>query len=69
MMDTRAGALVTSDFAFFAMPPNRPQRSARRTEGETGAARSFIRAIRRELARASEEPGLAGLPRFTNYPY
>ena len=69
MFDTRAGALVTSDFAFFALPPNRPQRSGRRTEGETGAARSLIRAIRRELMRATEEPGLPVLPRFSNYPY
>lgn len=69
MLDTRAGALVTSDFAFFALPPNRPGRSARRTEGETGGARKLIRAIGRELARAAEEPGMTVLPRFSNYPY
>ena len=69
MFDTRARALVTTDFAFFALPPNRPQRSGRRTEGETGAARNLIRAIRRELMRATEEPGLPVLPRISNYPY
>lgn len=69
MFDTRAGALVTSDFAFFALPPNRPPRSTRRTNREPGAARKLFRAIGRELRRASEEPGLTGLPRLTNYPY
>jgi hypothetical protein len=69
MFDTRAGALVTSDFSFFAMPPKRTQRSTRRTDGEAGAARTLIRSIRRELTRATEEPGLNVLPRISNYPY
>lgn len=69
MFDTRARALVTSDFAFFALPPNRPHRSGRRTEGETRAARRLMRAIRRELIRATDEPWLAAIPRISNYPY
>jgi hypothetical protein len=69
MFDARAAALATSDFAFFPLPPHRPSRSARRLEGGRGAAYSLIRAIRRELARATDEPGLAFLPRITNYPY
>jgi hypothetical protein len=69
MFDARAAALATSDFAFFPLPPHRPSRSARRPEGGRGGAFSLIRAIRRELARATEEPGLTVLPRITNYPY
>ena len=67
MLDARAAALATPDFAFFALPPNRPSRSARRTDG--GRGRSLIRAIRSELARVLDEPGLAGIPRITKYPY
>ncbi len=69
MLDARAGALVTSDFAFFALPPNRPPRSNRRTDGGTSAAHSLIRAIRRELSRATDEPGMSLFPRISNYPY
>jgi len=69
MLDARAGSLVTSDFAFFALPPNRPSRSTRRTDGGTSAARKLMRAIRRELARATEESGMTVLPRVSNYPY
>jgi hypothetical protein len=67
MLDARATALAAGDFAFFALPPHRPSRSARRNDGGRGA--SLIRAIRNELARALDEPGLAALPRITNYPY
>ena len=67
MLDARASALRTADFAFFALPPNRPSRSARRTDGGRGT--SLVRAIRRELARALDEPGLTAIPRITNYPY
>ena len=69
MLDARAGSLVASDFAFFALPPNRPSRSTRRTDGGTSAARKLMRAIRRELVRATDEPGMTVLPRFSNYPY
>jgi hypothetical protein len=69
MLDARAGALVARDFAFFALPPNRPPRSTRRTEGEAGAARKLIRAVHRELMRAMDEPGMGVLPRISNYPY
>ena len=54
MLDARAAALATTDFAFFALPPNRPSRSARRTEGEPGGARKLIRAIGRELTETLE---------------
>jgi len=69
MVDPRAAVLATSDVAFFALPPNRPSRSTRRTDGGKGAAQRLIRAIGRELARATEEPGTAWLPRLTRYPY
>ena len=68
MYDARAFALATNDFAFFALPPDRPSRSDRRPEGGKGAARRVIGAIRRELARATDD-GAIVLPRITNYPY
>ena len=69
MLDARAGSLVTSDFAFFALPPNRPSRSTRRTDRGASAARKLMRAIRHELVRATDEPGITVLPRISNYPY
>ena len=69
MLDTRAEALVVSDVAFFALPPNRPPRSTRRTDGGEGRAHRLVRTIRRELRRAMDESGSVTLPRITNYPY
>lgn len=68
MLDARA-ALATGAFAFSPLPPNRPSRSNRSTDGSAGAARSLIRAIRRELDRAAEEPATNWLPRLERYPY
>jgi hypothetical protein len=69
MIDARAFALATSDVAFFSLPPGRPSRSTRRPEGGNSVGRGLIRAIRRELERATEGPGQTYLPRITNYPY
>lgn len=69
MYDARALALGTNDFAFFALPPDRPSRSDRRPKGGKSAAHRVIGAIRRELARAANEAGPIVLPRITNYPY
>ena len=68
MLDARA-ALATGAFAFSPLPPNRPSRSNRSTDGSTGAARKLIRTIRRELARGAEEPTMSWLPRLERYPY
>jgi hypothetical protein len=67
MLDVRA-ALATGAFAFSPLPPNRPSRSNRRTDGARGAFR-LIRAFRRELADAAEEPSTSWLPRLEHYPY
>lgn len=67
MLDARA-ALATGAFAFSPLPPNRPSRSNRRTDGARGASR-LIRAFRRELAHAGTEPATSWLPRLEHYPY
>ena len=69
MLDARAAALATSDVAFFSLPPLRPSRPARKRNRGDGMARSLIRAIGRELHRASEGAGAVVLPRIANYPY
>lgn len=46
-------AFTAPDVAFFSPPPHRPERPERRTDEGKGAARTFIRAFRRELARAT----------------
>jgi hypothetical protein len=68
MMDPRAGALATSHVSPFALP-RRPSRGPRRSDSSEGAARRLIRAIRREVARSTDEPASTWLPRLTNYPY
>jgi len=68
MLDARAAALITSDVAFFSLPPLRPSRPARK-RNRGGLARSLIRAIGREMDRASEGTGAVVLPRIANYPY
>jgi hypothetical protein len=65
MLDARA-ALATGAFAFSPLPPNRPSRSNRRTDGARGVVR-LIRAFRREVARGAQEP--SWLPRLEHYPY
>jgi hypothetical protein len=68
MLDARAMALITSDVAFFT-PPNRPRRSER-TPGRVGVVRTLVRAIRRELERATRTTESGNwMPRLTNYPY
>jgi hypothetical protein len=69
MLDARAAALITSDVAFFSLPPLRPSRPARKRNRGDGLARSLIRAIGRELNRATEGTGAVVLPRIANYPY
>jgi hypothetical protein len=63
------GALAISpvDVAFFSPPPHRPERPERRTDGGRGIAHSFIRAFRRELARAVDAGN--GFPESSRYPY
>ena len=69
MLDLRAGALATADFPVFSLPPNRPSRSGRRTDGGTGRGISrLIQAIRLELVRADER-SIGSIPRLSNYPY
>ena len=68
MLDARA-ALATGAFAFSPLPPNRPSRSNRSTDGSASTARNLIRTIRSELARAAEEPANSWLPRIQRYPY
>ena len=65
MLDARA-ALATGAFAFSPLPPNRPSRSNRRTAGARAAVR-LIRAFRREVAHAAQDPTWA--PRLERYPY
>lgn len=65
MLDARA-ALAAGAFAFSPLPPNRPSRSNRRIDGARSAAR-VIRAIRRELALAAQDP--TWVPRLERYPY
>jgi hypothetical protein len=62
-------SLSTADVAFFTPPPKRRDRPDRRTTGGRGKTRAFIRAFRRELARAIDDSE-QGLPRVTRrYPY
>ena len=69
MLDLRAGALATADFPVFSLPPRRPSRSGRRTDGGAGRGISrLIHTIRRELASAGE-PATGSIPRLSNYPY
>jgi hypothetical protein len=69
MLAASALALTATDVAFF-VPPNRPQRPARRSRGGAGVARTLIRNLRRELARATAESALDRLPQPSrNYPY
>ncbi len=64
-----AFSLSLVDVAFFVPPPNRPGRPDRRTNGGRGTTRAFIRAFRRELARAIDDSA-SGMPRVTHrYPY
>lgn len=68
MLGARAMALATSDVAFFT-PPNHPRRSERKP-GSAGVVRTLVRAIRRELERATGETETTDwMPRITNYPY
>lgn len=68
MMDHRAAALATADFPVFSMPPIRPSRSGRRTDGPTRLSRMF-RAMGRVLTRAANERETGSLPRLSSYPY
>ena len=68
MLDARA-ALATGAFAFSPLPPNRPSRSNRRTDGARGGAFRLIRAFHREVAHAAQEPSTSWLPRLERYPY
>lgn len=61
-------ALAMSDVASFSQPPNRPPRTERRTRA-TAAITSLLRAVRREIALAAQNPSSAPMPRITNYPY
>jgi hypothetical protein len=69
MLDVRALALATGDTAAFAMPPNRPKRSERRTRGNRGGAGNLVGAIRRQISRAMSEAEDAWRPSLTKYPY
>ena len=69
MIDVRALALATADPAAFAMPPNRPGRSERRSRRSRGGAASLVHVIRREIALALAEAEDAWRPRVTRYPY
>jgi hypothetical protein len=69
MLAIGALAFTATDVAFF-VPPNRPQRPARRSRGDAGVARTLILNLRRELARATAESALDRLPRPSRtYPY
>ena len=69
MLNARVHAPALADFASFAMPPNRPPRSERRSEGSRSVARRLIRSIRTSFSAAADEPGTAWLPRLNAYPY
>lgn len=62
-------ALASADVAFFSPPPHRPGRPARRSRGSRGVTRSFIRAFRRELARALDDADANRVRVTHGYPY
>lgn len=71
MLAIGALRLVTADVAFFSLPPERPDRPDRRIGRGGRAVRTLVRALRTELARATDAAAAGRVvPTLTrSYPY